>query len=91
MFQKKKGFLSAKFAEDTKVTNTYPSKFLNTLEVSGMPSTCLFVRLSSLGVRGVRVNTPFIIVFQKKKDFLGADSIEDTEVGTHTLPSSSTL
>jgi ATP-dependent DNA helicase PIF1 len=31
-------FLSADSAEDTKVANTYPSEFLNTLEVSGMPS-----------------------------------------------------
>jgi ATP-dependent DNA helicase PIF1 len=31
-------FLSADFAEDTEVVNTYPSEFLNTLEVSGMPS-----------------------------------------------------
>ncbi len=31
-------FLSADSAEDTEVANTYPSEFLNTLEVSGMPS-----------------------------------------------------
>jgi ATP-dependent exoDNAse (exonuclease V) alpha subunit len=31
-------FLNAHFVEDTEVANTYPSKFLNTLEVSGMPS-----------------------------------------------------
>ncbi len=31
-------FLSADSIEDTKVVNTYLSKFLNTLEVSGMPS-----------------------------------------------------
>jgi ATP-dependent DNA helicase PIF1 len=31
-------FLSANFAEDMEVANTYPSEFLNTLEVSGMPS-----------------------------------------------------
>jgi hypothetical protein len=31
-------FLSADFAEDTEVANTYPSEFLNTLEVNGMPS-----------------------------------------------------
>jgi len=31
-------FLSADSTEDTEVANTYPSKFLNTLEVSGMPS-----------------------------------------------------
>jgi hypothetical protein len=37
-FQKKKNFLSADSAEDTEVANTYPSKFFNTLEVSGMPS-----------------------------------------------------
>jgi hypothetical protein len=29
---------------------------------------------------GVRVSTPFINVFQKKKDFFNADSVEDTEV-----------
>jgi hypothetical protein len=38
IIQKKKDFLSANFAKDTEVTNTYPSKFLNTLEVSGMLS-----------------------------------------------------
>ncbi len=37
-FQKKQDFLNANFAEDMEVANTYPSKFLNTLEVSGMPS-----------------------------------------------------
>jgi hypothetical protein len=31
-------FLSANSPEDTEVVNKYPSKFLNTLEVSGMPS-----------------------------------------------------
>ncbi len=31
-------FFSADSAEDTEVANTYPSEFLNTLEVSGMPS-----------------------------------------------------
>jgi ATP-dependent DNA helicase PIF1 len=30
-------FLNADSAEDTEVANTYPSKFLNTLEVSGVP------------------------------------------------------
>ncbi len=31
-------FLNADSAEDTEVAITYPSEFLNTLEVSGMPS-----------------------------------------------------
>jgi hypothetical protein len=31
-------FLSGDSAEDTEVVNTYPSEFLNILEVSGMPS-----------------------------------------------------
>ncbi len=31
-------FLYADSAEDMEVANTYPSEFLNTLEVSGMPS-----------------------------------------------------
>jgi hypothetical protein len=51
-FQKEKNFFSADFAKDTKVANTYPSEFLHTLKVSGMLSRCLFVRSSSLGVRG---------------------------------------
>jgi hypothetical protein len=46
-FQKKKDFLNANFVEDMEVANTYPSEFFNTLEVSGMPSRCLFVRLST--------------------------------------------
>jgi hypothetical protein len=33
-----------------------------------------------LGGKGVRVNTPFINVFPKEKDFLSADSVEDREV-----------
>jgi hypothetical protein len=37
-FRKKKDFLNVDSTEDTEVANTYPSKFLNTLEISGMPS-----------------------------------------------------
>ncbi len=40
-------FLSADSAEDTKVANTYPSKFLNTLEVSGMPSHKLPLKIGA--------------------------------------------
>jgi hypothetical protein len=41
-------FLSADFVEDTKVVNTYPSEFLNTLEVSGMPSHKLLFKIGAL-------------------------------------------
>jgi len=40
-------FLSADFAEDTEVANTYPFKFLNTLEVSGMPSHKLSFKIGA--------------------------------------------
>ncbi len=40
-------FLSVDFAEDTKVANTNPSKFLNTLEVSGMPSHKLPLKIGT--------------------------------------------
>ncbi len=40
-------FLSADFAEDTKVANTYPSEFLNTLEISGMPSHKLLLKIGA--------------------------------------------
>jgi hypothetical protein len=40
-------FLSADFAEDMEVANTYPSEFLNTLEVSGMPSHKLSFRIGA--------------------------------------------
>jgi ATP-dependent DNA helicase PIF1 len=40
-------FLSADFAEDTKVANTYPFEFLNTLEVSGMPSHKLLLKIGA--------------------------------------------
>jgi hypothetical protein len=40
-------FLSADSAEDTEVVNTYPSKFLNTLEVSGMPSHKLLLKIGA--------------------------------------------
>jgi hypothetical protein len=40
-------FLSADSAEDTKVANTYPSEFLNTLEVSGMPSHKLSFKIGA--------------------------------------------
>jgi ATP-dependent DNA helicase PIF1 len=40
-------FLSADSTKDTKVVNTYPSEFLNTLEVSGMPSHKLLLKISA--------------------------------------------
>jgi ATP-dependent DNA helicase PIF1 len=40
-------FLSADSAEDTEVANTYPSEFLNTLEVSGMPSHKLPLKIGA--------------------------------------------
>ncbi len=40
-------FLSADSAEDTKVANTYPSEFLNTLEVNGMPSHKLSFKIGA--------------------------------------------
>jgi len=40
-------FLSADFAEDMEVANTYPSEFLNTLEVSGMPSHKLSFKIGA--------------------------------------------
>jgi ATP-dependent DNA helicase PIF1 len=40
-------FLNADSAEDMKVANTYPSKFLNTLEVSGMPSHKLLLKIGA--------------------------------------------
>ncbi len=40
-------FLNADSAEDTEVANTYPSKFLNTLEVSGMPSHKLLLKIGA--------------------------------------------
>jgi len=40
-------FLSADSAEDTEVANTYPSEFLNTLEVSGMPSHKLLLKIGT--------------------------------------------
>jgi ATP-dependent DNA helicase PIF1 len=47
VFQKKKDFLSAESAEDTEVVNTYPSEFLNTLEVSGMHSHKMSFKIST--------------------------------------------
>jgi hypothetical protein len=41
-------FLNANFAKDTEVANTYPSEFLNTLEVSGMPSHKLSFKIGAL-------------------------------------------
>jgi hypothetical protein len=41
-------FVSADSTEDTEVTNTYPFEFLNTLEVSGMPSHKLQLKISAL-------------------------------------------
>jgi len=40
-------FLSADSAEHTEVANTYPSEFLNTLEVSGMPSHKLSLKIGT--------------------------------------------
>jgi len=40
-------FLSANFAEDMEVANTYPFEFLNTLEVSGMPSHKLSFKIGA--------------------------------------------
>jgi len=40
-------FFSADSTEDTKVANTYPSEFLNTLEVSGMPSHKLSLKIGA--------------------------------------------
>ncbi len=40
-------FLSADSAEDTEVANTYPSEFLNTLEISGMPSHKLPLKIGT--------------------------------------------
>jgi len=40
-------FLSADFAENMEVANTYLSEFLNTLEVSGMPSHKLLFKIGA--------------------------------------------
>jgi len=40
-------FLSADFVEDIEVANTYPSEFLNTLEVNGMPSHKLSFKIGA--------------------------------------------
>jgi hypothetical protein len=45
-------FLNADFAKDTEVANTYPSEFLNTLEVNGMPSHKL----------SLKIDTPMILM-----------------------------
>jgi hypothetical protein len=41
-------FLNADSAKDTEVANTYPSEFLNTLEVSGMLSHKLPLKIGAL-------------------------------------------
>jgi ATP-dependent DNA helicase PIF1 len=41
-------FLSANSTEDMEVASTYPFEFLNTLEVSGMPSHKLPLKISAL-------------------------------------------
>jgi ATP-dependent DNA helicase PIF1 len=41
-------FLSVDSVEDIEVANTYPSEFLNTLEVSGMPSDKLPFKIGAL-------------------------------------------
>jgi ATP-dependent DNA helicase PIF1 len=41
-------FLSANSAKAMKMSNTYLSEFLNTLEVSGMPSHKLLLKISTL-------------------------------------------
>jgi hypothetical protein len=40
-------FFSVDSAEDTEVANTYPSEFLNSLEVNGMPSHKLLVKIGT--------------------------------------------
>jgi hypothetical protein len=40
-------FLSADFVEDMEVVNTYPSEFLNTLEINGMPSHKLSFKIGA--------------------------------------------
>jgi hypothetical protein len=40
-------FLSADSVEDTKVANTYPLEFLNTVEVNGMPSHKLLLKIGA--------------------------------------------
>jgi hypothetical protein len=40
-------FLSADSAEDTELANTYPLEFLNTLEVNGMPSHKLSLKIGA--------------------------------------------
>jgi hypothetical protein len=40
-------FFSADFTKDTEVVNTYPSEFLNTLEINGMPSHKLSFKISA--------------------------------------------
>jgi len=40
-------FLSASSVEDTEVANTYPSEFLNTLEVNGLPSHKLSFKIGA--------------------------------------------
>ncbi len=44
-------FLSADSAEDTEVANTYPSEFLNTLEINGMPSHKLLLKIGTPVIR----------------------------------------
>jgi hypothetical protein len=41
-------FLSVDSAEDTEVANTYPSEFLNTLEINGMPSHKLPLKICAI-------------------------------------------
>ncbi len=43
-------FLSADSAKDTEVANTYSFEFLNTLEVSGMPSHKLLLKIGAPGI-----------------------------------------
>jgi len=40
-------FRNANFAKDTKMVNTYPSKFFNALEVNGMPSHKLPLKIGA--------------------------------------------
>ncbi len=40
-------FLSADSVEDTEMANTYPSEFFNTLEVNGMPSHKLLLKIGA--------------------------------------------
>jgi ATP-dependent DNA helicase PIF1 len=54
-------FLGVDFAEDTEVANTYPSEFLNTLEVSGMPSHKLLLKIGAPMILLCKIGAPMIL------------------------------